>query len=116
MARKRQGETLKIAQKLFGSFTKDIEIGEEKGHPCMVLTYHYSHRVCIIQTNAAERVIAGKLPNQEYCIVVTNPDGKVVTKKNYITAKMVKLAILKTKALDIFESILNQRKGVNTWA
>lgn len=94
---------IETAGAIFGQYVKEVQVGEVEGHLTMNLIYNNNHRMCIIQTSPAERILAEKWLNQAYCIVIKNPEGKTITEKKYLTAKMVKMAILKTKKLDILK-------------
>ena len=117
MARRRERAIIETARKAFGRYVKEIRVTkDEQGHAIMHLTYNHGHKMLILQTFPAERVLAKKLLNQIYCVGVLNPGEKNIMEKNYLTAKMVKMAILKTKQLDMMIPYSNQKEGVNKWA
>ncbi len=102
MARDRKRE--KIVKKLLAKYVSDIQFGTSVlGHSLMLLTYVNGHQMTVRQTFEWERMQSGKLPHQVYCIKIFGPDDKVVSNSDFLTAKMVKLAILKTKALDMLK-------------
>jgi len=112
MARDRQ-KIIDAAQSVLGKYVNEIRIIQDgMGHQVMVLFYLNKHKLKILQTFSWERLQAGKLPHQTYHIEVTDPKRRIITQKHYMTAKMVKMAILKTKKLDL----LKHKKGVKTWA
>jgi len=104
MARTGERKIAKIAMELFGSYVRKIRIiKDDKGHPVMRLVYNHGYKVHILQTFPTERAIAGKFISQTYFINILDPSGNIIVQKEFLTAKMVKLAILKTKALDILK-------------
>lgn len=102
MARRGQREIIEMAKTIFGHYVKEIRITkDEHGHSIMHLTYNHGHKMLILQTFPVERVLANKLLHQAYCVGVLNPEEKNIMEKEFLTAKMVKMVILKTKKLDI---------------
>ncbi len=107
MARDRERE--KIAKRVLAKYVTDVEFGTYKDRPVMRLRYAKGHKMLIIKTLEWERLVTGKLPHQTYSIVIMGPKEEEVSSREFLTAKMVKLAILETKALDLL-------KGVEKWA
>ncbi|MBW1812172.1 MAG: hypothetical protein JRJ39_00490 [Deltaproteobacteria bacterium] len=110
MAGTREGKIIKIATMLFGSFVKEVLIlKDDKGHPVMRLIYKHGHEVHILQTFPLDRIMANKWPEQIYFVNIIAPEAGMGVQSKFLTAKMVKMAILKTKKLDML-------KGVKLWA
>ena len=98
------------AQALLGKHVREVRIIEDiEGRVQMLLYYRNRHRLLITKRFDEEVQKAGKLPFQCYHVKMIKPDNEELTSGDWLTAKMVKMAILKTKKIDLL------RKGVNTW-
>ena len=80
------------------------------GRSVMGLIYNNGHTLTILETNPSERLAEGRWPWQIYHILIVNPKGKTISGKQFLTAKMVKMAILKTKKLDMVQPYLKKGK------
>ena len=111
MARRRKSEEIEgIASALMSRYVTSVRVyRSQRGHPVMALTFPDGHRMTITENEQLDRLLAHKMPHQKYSVRILDPNGKEITNKKYLTAKMVKLAILKTRKLEVL-------KGVKTWA